>query len=108
MIGSAYGIQAYQKAIGRQTAIEGQVSKGLATNQPKNGGFLDALQNSLKEVNEMQSEKDAQITSFAAGKSENVHELMISLQKAGVAMSMTSAVRNKVLNAYQELMRISF
>ncbi|HMM38957.1 MULTISPECIES: flagellar hook-basal body complex protein FliE [Desulfovibrio] len=108
MIGSAYGIQAYQKAIGRQTAIEGKVSQGLAKNQPKNGGFLDALQNSLKEVNEMEAEKSAQITAFASGKSENVHELMISLQKAGVAMSLTGAVRSKVLSAYQDLMRISF
>ena len=45
---------------------------------------------------------------FASGKTQNVHELMISLQKAGLAMDMTSAVRNKVMNAYQELMRIQF
>jgi flagellar hook-basal body complex protein FliE len=33
---------------------------------------------------------------------------MISLQKAGLAMDMTAAVRNKVMQAYQELMRLQF
>lgn len=109
MIGSTYGIKAYQQALGQRQAIEGKVAKALDTKpQEKGGGFMDALTSSLKEVNAMESEKSGLIEAFAAGKSENVHELMISLQKAGVAMSMTSAVRNKVLSAYQELMRLSF
>ncbi|MDO9081765.1 MAG: flagellar hook-basal body complex protein FliE, partial [Humidesulfovibrio sp.] len=45
---------------------------------------------------------------FAAGKDHNVHELMISLQKAGLAMSMTSAVRSKILQSYQELTKMQF
>ncbi len=109
MIGSTYGIKAYQQALGRRQSIEGKVAKALdGKPQDQGGGFMDAMTKSLKEVNEMESEKSGLIEAFAAGKSENVHELMISLQKAGVAMSMTSAVRNKVLSAYQELMRMSF
>jgi flagellar hook-basal body complex protein FliE len=48
------------------------------------------------------------IEEFASGKRQNVHELMITMQKAGMAMSMTSAVRAKVMSAYQELMKMSF
>jgi len=48
------------------------------------------------------------VESFAAGKDHNVHELMIQLQKAGLAMSMTSAVRNKILASYQELTKMQF
>lgn len=70
--------------------------------------FAQTIEDSLSTVNDMQLEKGKMIQDFASGKSQNVHELMISLQKAGLAMDMTSAVRNKVMSAYQELMRIQF
>ncbi len=105
---SPIGIKAYQQAVQSQKAIENKVSQSLDTQKPSQGGFLDAMKKSMAEVNVMEAEKSGLIQAFAAGKNENVHELMISLQKAGIAMSMTSAVRNKVLSAYQELMRLSF
>ena len=70
--------------------------------------FAETIEESLAKVNDMQTEKGRMIQDFASGKSQNVHELMISLQKAGLAMDMTSAVRNKVMQAYQELMRMQF
>jgi flagellar hook-basal body complex protein FliE len=70
--------------------------------------FTEQLQESLAKVNDLQQQKNAMISSFAAGENQNVHELMISLQKAGMAMSLTSAVRNKVLEAYRELMKMPF
>lgn len=70
--------------------------------------FTDTLKNSLKKVNDLQEEKEAMIKSFAAGEKQNVHELMITLQKAGIAMQMTTAVRNKLLEAYREIMHLSF
>ncbi len=70
--------------------------------------FAETIEDSLTKVNEMQADKSRMIQDFASGKSQNVHELMISLQKAGLAMDMTSAVRNKVMQAYQELMRMQF
>ncbi len=56
----------------------------------------------------MQEEKESMIKAFAAGEKQNVHELMITLQKAGIAMQMTTAVRNKVLEAYKEIMHLTF
>lgn len=70
--------------------------------------FASTIEDSMAKINDMQLEKGHMIEDFASGKTQNVHELMISLQKAGLAMDMTSAVRNKVLSAYQELMRIQF
>lgn len=63
---------------------------------------------SLKKVNDLQAEKNMMIEEFASGRTQNVHELMISLQKAGLAMRMTSAVRNKVMQAYRELAQMQF
>lgn len=39
---------------------------------------------------------------------QNVHELMITMQKSSLAMKMTSAVRGKVLEAYKELSKMQF
>lgn len=70
--------------------------------------FSETVTESLAKVNDLQAKKTAMIEEFASGRSQNVHELMISLQKAGVAMRMTSAVRNKVMEAYKELSRMQF
>lgn len=74
----------------------------------ENNSFSATIKDSLTKVNDLQQEKAGMIESFASGEKQNVHELMISLQKASVAMSMTSAVRGKVMEAYKEIMRMQF
>lgn len=95
--------QALQQMRAQQQEQPGQVS-GKAENEAQS--FASTVTDSLAKVNELQSEKSHMIEEFAAGKSQNVQELMVSLQKAGVAMEMTTAVRNKVLEAYKELMNM--
>ena len=100
-------MQAYQQALAAQKT-GAAVRKAETLGQQKAQAFTETIGKSLKQVNDMQEEKHAMIESFAAGETQNVHELMISLQKAGLAMKMTSAVRGKVMDAYKELSRISF
>ncbi|WP_291322714.1 flagellar hook-basal body complex protein FliE [Desulfonatronospira sp.] len=102
---SPMALKAYTEAMQTGQNIAGGKLKG--SNRVHND-FADTLQSSLKEVNNLQVNKNAMIESFASGKSQNVHELMISMEKAGVAMRMTSAVRNKVLESYRELMQMPF
>lgn len=104
------GLRAYTNALTNFTKAEKaikstgtQSSSGIAP-----APFADTLKTSLSKVNELQQEKKAMITSFASGEQQNVHELMISLQKASLAMNMTAAVRNKALEAYKELARMQF
>lgn len=70
--------------------------------------FSGTVKNSFNKLNELQSAKSTAIEDFAAGRTQNVHELMITLQKAGLAMNLTSAVRGKVMEAYKELSRMQF
>ncbi|WP_045219690.1 flagellar hook-basal body complex protein FliE [Desulfonatronum thioautotrophicum] len=70
--------------------------------------FTDTLKGSLAEVNSLRQESIGMIQSFASGENQNVHELMISMQKASLSMSMTSAVRNKIMEAYKEVLRMPF
>ena len=105
------GIRAYTQALSNfQKSERAANSGGIALKEPQRveNSFSATLQDSLKTVNDLQSEKNAMITSFASGETQNVHELMISLQKAGLAMNMTSAVRNKVMDAYKELTHLQF
>ena len=107
------GIAAYQNAVQQQQAARKAMQSSQSANKTEGaaGGenaFTAALKGSLEKVNNLQTQKNEMVESFASGKEQNVHELMISIQKAGLAMSMTSAVRNKIMSAYQEVMRMPF
>lgn len=103
------GLKAYTNALQNFTKAEKKVQSSTLpkTEKPAND-FSDVLSASLEKVNNLQTERSAMITSFASGETQNVHELMIAMQKAGLAMNMTAAVRNKVLEAYKELSRMQF
>ena len=104
------GVNAYNNALKRFAEIEEKTKGGFTEHREENAsnGFASVFAESLSKVNELQQQKTSMITSFASGEQQNVHELMISLQKAGVAMQLTSAVRNKMLEAYRELSRLQF
>ena len=106
------GIQAYNNALASFNKAQRQfkaTETGIAGTKPAPvNSFTDTLNQSLATVNDMQAEKNAMIQSFASGENQNVHELMITMQKAGLAVNLTSAVRNKVLEAYRELSKLQF
>lgn len=102
-------IQAYGKALKNFSQTEKKIQSGaLGPDKMPVNSFADVLSNSLEKVNDLQSQRSSMIDSFASGENQNVHELMISMQKASLAMNMTSAVRAKVMEAYKELTRIQF
>jgi len=101
-------LSAYQNAMAQSQGVSSKVSRSLAKPAAPAEGFGQTLTDSIKRVNDMQNQKTDMIDAFASGKSENVHELMINLQKASTAMQMTTAVRGKVIEAYRELVKIQF
>lgn len=104
-------MQAYGRALEQQKQqrmMNEKVSGALKKPEEPRNSFTDTVKDSVVKVNEMQGTKKKMIEEFASGKNQNVHELMIHMQKAGLAMSMTTAVRSKVMTAYQEIMRMPF
>ena len=67
--------------------------------------FLDAQ---LEDVNTAQIEADKSVAAMATGRSHNIHEMMIALDKADVSFRLATKVRNKAVEAYQEIMRMQF
>jgi flagellar hook-basal body complex protein FliE len=105
---SPIALSAYRAAMTQAGAIDGKVASTLVKPATAAPGFGQTLTDSLKQVNDLQNTKASMVESFASGQSQNVHELMINLQKAGLAMQMTSAVRGKVLDAYRDLIKMQF
>lgn len=66
----------------------------------------ELVKKGVKEVNHLQSQADDLAEKLASGDIENVHEAMIAMQKAKLAFEFTVQVRNKVIDAYQEIMRM--
>jgi len=92
-----------------QSSSTGELNGGNAASQAggaKGGTFLDALQNSMEEVNKTQLEADQSIKDLVAGRTKNIHETMLQLQKADLSLKTMMQVRNKVLEAYKEIMKM--
>lgn len=68
--------------------------------------FSDFLRASLDNVDSLEKDHNEYDFKIATGQLENIHEAMIAAQKADTALQLTMQVRNKVLDAYREIMRM--
>lgn len=68
--------------------------------------FGEFLSEAIGEVNQRQSEAGQMVERYATGEQIDVHQVMIAMEQAGTALQLTTQVRNKVVEAYQEVMRI--
>ncbi|WP_301285976.1 flagellar hook-basal body complex protein FliE [Lysinibacillus endophyticus] len=69
--------------------------------------FADTLKNAISSVNEQQINSDKLTEKLINGEDVQLHEVMIQSQKASITLNATMEVRNKVIEAYQEIMRMS-
>jgi flagellar hook-basal body complex protein FliE len=72
----------------------------------KNQSFGEVLKDSLKQVNSLQQEADASIQSLATGGAASLHDTMLAIQKAELSFKLMMQVRNKIVEAYQEVIRM--
>lgn len=105
----AVGLKAYTAALNNFAKAEKATkTSGVVPSAKVESDFSNVLSSSIDKVNSLQGQRSDMIKAFASGETQNVHELMISMQKASLAMNMTSAVRTKVIEAYKELSRMQF
>lgn len=77
-----------------------------AGNADGNKSFQDILKNMLSETNSLLNQADDTAIKLAAGQVANIHDAMILAEKASIALQLTVQVRNKILDSYQEIMRM--
>lgn len=70
------------------------------------GGFGNVLEGAVKALDETQTQADGQANALAKG-AGNLHETALALEKADVAMRLATKVRNKLVDAYNEVMRMT-
>jgi flagellar hook-basal body complex protein FliE len=64
------------------------------------------LKGSLDRVNRLQTEADANISDLATGKQTDIHQTMIAVEKADVSFELLMQIRNKLIAAYDKIMRM--
>ncbi len=70
-------------------------------------GFEDLLVSTIDQVNQAQLKSDSAIQQLATGKAEHLHDVMVSVEEADTSLRMLVQLRNKVQDAYNEIMRLS-
>ena len=68
--------------------------------------FEQMLQQSLSNVNQLQLEADKAVAALATGEEQDLHNTMITMEKADIAFRLLMQIRNKVINAYETIMRM--
>jgi flagellar hook-basal body complex protein FliE len=69
-------------------------------------GFGSVMNDLLGQVNKSQAKADHMVEALALGEPVEVHQVMLALNEASNALNLTLQVRNKALEAYQEVMRL--
>jgi flagellar hook-basal body complex protein FliE len=105
---AAVGAAGPVAAPGQVGGVGGAGAVGGVAGTPEASGtsFLDSLGDALGQLNTQLNTADASMASFAAGGSADLHTVMLELQQASIGLKTGIAVRDKLLEAYQELMRL--
>lgn len=90
----------------QSTFIQNPSVQKPGTVKNKGEGFGDIFKQALNEVNTLQQNSDQLTTKLVTGEVNDVSEVMIAAQKANLSLQLTIQVRNKVVEAYQEVMRM--
>ncbi len=112
---SGFGSSSYsaivQQAAARRTGKAQEVAgkEVSATRDPfklEDPNVAQKVDAALAQVGDLQANADKMVIDLASGQDVNVHNTMVELEKADIALKYTVQLRNRALSAYEELMRI--
>jgi flagellar hook-basal body complex protein FliE len=86
--------------------LDQAAKSGAAEPQAAGGGFASALQGAFENVNAVQTRSSEITAAYERGEVSDVAQVMLARQEAGIAFEATLQVRNKLLSAYQDIMRM--
>jgi flagellar hook-basal body complex protein FliE len=83
-------------------------SGALPTESAGEADFMNTLRSAMDQVGQLQSEADGKVAQLLNGNGQDVHSAMIAVEKANLAFEMMVQVRNKIVQAYQQVSGIPF
>jgi flagellar hook-basal body complex protein FliE len=93
---SINGLDSSSKVLQPQKTTPGQAQ----------ASFANVLKNAIDNVNDLQVLSDKKTEALALGKVDNLHDVMITAQKASITLGATVEVQRKAIDAYNEIMRM--
>ena len=91
--------------VGDQSLIT-KLGKGGVKDLESRESFEKTLKKFITDVNSLQNQAAESTVDLAKGEVEDVHDVMIAVEKANIAMELMLEIRNKIVEAYQEVMRM--
>jgi flagellar hook-basal body complex protein FliE len=73
----------------------------------QNRQFADLFWKALDKVDALQRKADHSVRELATGRQKDIHQTMIAMEKAAISFQLMMTVRNKIIAAYEEIMRMS-
>jgi len=92
-------------AINQIRDIENTITTPTKKNNSSDVSFGDTLKKYINDANDMQIEADKDIQKIIAGEDIDAHEVMTAVEKASMSFEMVMEIRNKMLEAYREVMK---
>jgi flagellar hook-basal body complex protein FliE len=92
----------------RNNALQSSTAAGKLKDGSRGGNaeFGTILKSKLNEINQLQLDADQAIANVQLGNSGSIHEAVVALEKADLSFRTMMQVRNKIIEAYQEIMRM--
>lgn len=88
------------------TMLPLELYEAPARTEPRSEAFTKVVQHFLGDVNQQQVNADQTVQQFLTGEADNLNEVMVALSKADLSFRMFMEIRDKAIEAYQEVMRL--
>ena len=94
------------KTIGTEKILSSWENDVQETKKSNDIKFSDILSNALDNVNKLQLESEEYRNLLVTGEIDNLHDVTIAQEKANISLQLTLSIRNKMVEAYREIMRM--
>ncbi len=90
----------------RLQSLYSQSNASSSASSSTSNAFSDMLNQVMEQTGATENEAQKQATSLLTGETDSIHSVVLASEKAEVALQLTLQIRNKVLDAYNEVMRM--
>lgn len=88
--------------------LPADVEPAAASPGSKKSEFMETLETAIDQVQQLQGQADNKVEALLQGNGTDVHSAMIAVEKADLSFQLMMQVRNKIVQAYQEISRMQF
>jgi len=89
-----------------RVGAEPGITRIKQSEQSSGASFADTLQDAVGKVNELQQEANVKMEKLATGETTDIADVKITAEKADIALRLLTSVRNKMIDAYHEIMKM--